>query len=675
MEEMWTARETGGYSCHDLARRNLQVTAERFLPDVMCACSPGHFGSGTNCSGCLQNTFNDQMDQSKCQACPEGGKAPAGSQALSACECPFGAPRIFENETMCLCDRSEALTDAQKCVSCSENHVVCSPGADRLATAPLKDGYIRLKEPSEEIFKCLDPKHCRNSRCVPGRTGPPSLCTACSPQYRESNKICVECKSVSSQQRFSVGLGCTATLVIMAAIAWTLRRHAPQRSPRSECLLQLITAQLMALLQLAQLWTVLGGLTPVDPAATVADAANVTDADDGAQGDALLGYLEALQFTTSEVQNFLALQCLYDGATVRSMFAIATPLVPLLLLIACGCVEVFSRGLGIRVGLKMLTVLFIGGASGSAQLLGCQRTDGAGTALKEFAFRPLFPHERCDEALWVDRIGWATAICYGLVIPCFLGFLFAKQNVVMRKVKTAVMHTTCDDGKVRVWLQGLESKQSFKDAMLSKRLAASAAACLAIDVKGSAVVELQKDAVIVTPTTNISRASEDLGVESFVFGSDVKEAEVLQRHMMAQMLIERSILEEETDRVMLGAKQLFCKYAKSENVWMEVCIKVAAAALVSVVAVDNLWLCVAITLGMALVIGLAQPFAQPQMNVLQSACFACLALAAVGFRHHMALARLALAVPFVLLVLQLRRPDSPEMLALRLQQETQFRGW
>jgi hypothetical protein len=37
---------------------------------------------------------------------------------------------------------------------------------------------------------------------------------------------------------------------------------------------------------------------------------------------------------------------LEDGATVRSMFAIATPLVPLLLLIACGCLELFSRGLG-----------------------------------------------------------------------------------------------------------------------------------------------------------------------------------------------------------------------------------------------------------------------------------------------------------------------------------------
>ena len=31
------------------------------------------------------------------------------------------------------------------------------------------------------------------------------------------------------------------------------------------------------------------------------------------RGDPLLGYLAALQFTSSEVQNFLALQCLYDA--------------------------------------------------------------------------------------------------------------------------------------------------------------------------------------------------------------------------------------------------------------------------------------------------------------------------------------------------------------------------
>ena len=36
---------------------------------------------------------------------------------------------------------------------------------------------------------------------------------------------------------------------------------------------------------------------------------------------------------------------------------------------------------------------------------------------------------------------------------------------------------------------------AIQDGTLSKRLAASAAACVAVDVKGRAVVELQKDAV------------------------------------------------------------------------------------------------------------------------------------------------------------------------------------
>ena len=40
------------------------------------------------------------------------------------------------------------------------------------------------------------------------------------------------------------------------------------------------------------------------------------------------------------------------------------------------------------------------------------------------------------------------------------------------------------------------SRQDATDATLSKRLVASAAACVAVDVKGRAVVELEKDAVI-----------------------------------------------------------------------------------------------------------------------------------------------------------------------------------
>ena len=46
MEEMWTPRETGGYSCHDLVRPNIRVTPERFLPQLMCACGPGHLWFG-----------------------------------------------------------------------------------------------------------------------------------------------------------------------------------------------------------------------------------------------------------------------------------------------------------------------------------------------------------------------------------------------------------------------------------------------------------------------------------------------------------------------------------------------------------------------------------------------------------------------------------------------------
>ena len=51
----------------------------------------------------------------------------------------------------------------------------------------------------------------------------------------------------------------------------------PQPSPRTECLLQLVMAQLAALLQLAQLWTVLGGLTSAAPA----DPVSIADTDDG----------------------------------------------------------------------------------------------------------------------------------------------------------------------------------------------------------------------------------------------------------------------------------------------------------------------------------------------------------------------------------------------------------
>ena len=49
---------------------------------------------------------------------------------------------------------------------------------------------------------------------------------------------------------------------------------------------------------------------------------------------------------------------------------------------------------------------------------------------------------------------------------------------------------------------------------------------------------------------------------------------------------------------------------------------------------DGLWLSIAVTLGMALVTGLVQPFAQPQANTLQSFGFAS-ALAIFSTKHRL----------------------------------------
>ena len=40
-------------------------------------------------------------------------------------------------------------------------------------------------------------------------------------------------------------------------------------------------------------------------------------------------------------------------------------------------------------------------------------------------------------------------------------------------------------------------------------------------------------------------------------------------------------------------------------------------------SIDGFWLSGAILLGMALVVGIARPFVRPQVNALQTTCFAC----------------------------------------------------
>eukprot|EP00439_Symbiodinium_sp_Y106_P041875 s6746_g5.t1 len=94
------------------------------------------------------------------------------------------------------------------------------------------------------------------------------------------------------------------------------------------------------LLQLAQLWVLLARLT------SAREAQEVLQEELNMDRDPLLSYIEILQFTGAELQSFLDFQCRYDGATVRGIFALATPLLPLLVLVACACLELRNLGMG-----------------------------------------------------------------------------------------------------------------------------------------------------------------------------------------------------------------------------------------------------------------------------------------------------------------------------------------
>ncbi|CAE7745200.1 MIK2 [Symbiodinium sp. CCMP2592] len=694
MQESRRTLHAAGYACADFALHALRVTPDLFLPQYMCKCQPGHFGKGANCKDCPANTFADDEDQPKCEECPANSTSVNGSAALTACDCSYGKPRGDPGNRSCQCGVHTAQLGGF-CVPCSKLHIDCPEHGSIAADAPVEEGYARISG-SLQVFRCLEAERCTpftDSGCAAGYSGP--LCVECAPNYHSFNfgKLCDKCQSLRQQSVVLVFVVSSATLALVGAFvaaAWLLRSYVPKPGLGMECAAQLLVSQGAVLLQLAQLWVLLARLTSAREAQEVLQevvAANVTDdiptpEELNMDRDPLLSYIEILQFTGSELQSFLDFQCRYDGATVRGIFALATPLLPLLVLVACACLELRNLGMGIQLALRALTVLFVGGASGAVRLLGCQRADGEGTWIPdELAFRPLFPWLRCSKeiaaAAWVDRIGWSTTAVYGGAVPCFLAFLFFKQHRTMRQCKTFfVVSANQESGSIHLELTACAKSEHFEEGLLARRLLGAAAAHLAVQRPGEALVELHENAVIVTPQHGISDEEKSGGfssisAESFIMESDIKDT-VLTRNYMMQMLTERSVLEEiQSDRMLIGAKQLLCKYAYCGGVWMEVALKLSSACLVSVVSSrDGLWLSVAITFGMAVIVGSVRPFAQPQVNTLQSFSFCCLALAAVGFAHRWtSLTHLTLLAPVVLTALQLLRPDSPEVLALRLQQE------
>eukprot|EP00439_Symbiodinium_sp_Y106_P055427 s2338_g7.t1 len=667
--------ENAGYACIDLAASNLRVTPDRFLPEQMCACRPGHRGFGINCSSCPSNTFSDTENQAKCNACPQHSSAPPAASSLQACECTFGIAKGEKTNASCQCEAHTALLKG-RCEVCSKLHLRCPEPGATASTAKAAPNFARLAPHAEEVFKCLDAGRCTDaaeSGCTDGYDGP--LCLECAIGYRASKQHCVPCQGALGAQTKAFALVFMAgalLLAVFAGIGFLFRTRAAHLGPSlGECR-RLLTAQAPVLLQLAQLWVVLAQL------ARTAPMHEELQAEAGHRGDWFFSYVEVSQLTPAELQNFLALQCRFHGPSVRWFFALATPLLPLLVLASCTCLEICTHGTGIRVALKVLTLLYVGGASGAFRFQACQRLDGEGRTIPEhLAFRPLFPHLLCaddsGEAFLVDLVGGITCVAYGIVIPCCFAVLFAKQHVIMQPSK--IFFIACDDGsqgKVHLRLEFCEKSATFQESKTANLLVAAAAAHVAVHIRGNAAVELHKDEVIVTSLQGDSTQHHTVSAESLILPMTQKHTNILNRNAMMRMLTERILLEEaESDRIMRGAKRLLCKYASCRNVRMEVVLKLASMALVSVVtARDGPWLSVAICLAVALVIGVARPYAKPQVNTLQSFSFSCLSVAALGFSHRFVqVARLALVAPLLLVVVQLLRPDSAEGLALRLQEE------
>lgn len=277
----------------------------------------------------------------------------------------------------------------------------------------------------------------------------------------------------------------------------------------------------------------------------------------------------------------------------------------------------------------------------------------------------------------------------------FLLMVMARQHLALQESRLLV--ATADIGKhnraLRIERLRRTSEETpepttelgagLKDDVLARRLLAAAAVHMAVEMRGSKVqVELKKDLAMVT-VTPLNAASDEDQADSAVDVSEMLASMVVVQENLAalrsrtvmQMLTERSMLQDEvSDRVVLGAKQLLTKYAMCQHVWMEVALKLVAVALVSVVSADigvtGLYLALALTLGMAAVIAMVHPYSQPQLNDVQCLCFVSLALSAAGFHYGVPwISRLGLGAPFLLLSVQVFKPDSVEALALRLYEE------
>ncbi|CAE7293660.1 RCH2, partial [Symbiodinium pilosum] len=442
----------------------------------------------------------------------------------------------------------------------------------------------------------------------------------------------------------------------------------------------LLAAQGPLLLQLFQLWGLLVSLRQVQGTGT----------NDKEPADSNIPwveeYIQWLQFTAQGFRDATSLECWLGARTANSLTALVGPCVPLALLALCMVPEVVSHGTGVSMALKLLTLLYIGGASNCAALMRCQNVDGGREPLGDFAFRAVLPDLKCqDPAPLADGIAWICAFCYGLLIPGFLAYLMFKQHMALAPSRRFLTPAKSVGGVIEVWVLPVEESESLQgqdanDEMKTRSLLAAAVAHICICFTGSVRVELRDERLILKSGQEKHEPERlDLDASSLVWKAlqSKSDADLRRCQALARMLMERYVLEDvaSSDRVVAGAKELFVKYAACQNVWFEIAMRIVAVALVAVIGSENgLEFVLGFTLCTAIAVGTFRPFRQHQVNDLQCVCFLCLAIAATGFSKGWLLTpRIALGVPCVVAFIQAFWPDGREALAVRLFKDAETR--
>ncbi|CAE7255993.1 GSO1 [Symbiodinium sp. CCMP2592] len=589
---------------------------------------------------------------------------------------------LKQRPAYCQCEEMKAFYK-NGCEDCSKLHLDCQQHGLEASSAPPQVGYARLEAEAPSTFRCLEPAEdrCNVSAngtalgCAAGYEGP--LCVACSWGYRSRAGACTPCEVGSDERTRWKYLrwvaGATTVVAVMGASFFLWRRNRslpaePAEPTRWSVMQPLLVAQGLVLLQLFQLWGLLVALHLRPEGRQRPDDLWAEE------------YVLWLQLTASGFRDATSLECWF-GRTANSVMAQVGPCVPVVLLALCMLPEAVSHGSGVSMALKVLSLLYIGGASSCASLMRCQHVDGGKNWLGEnYAFRTAMPEIKCSQPARVaDGIALLCAVCYGLLIPSLLAYLMFKQHQVLAPSRRFVSHAMEKAGSFTVWVLPVQSKsltgEEKKDEMKTPSLLAVAVARSCIYFSGSVRIQLHDECLILQAVQQEDERQIDLDANSLLWKALQSKADADLRRCQAleRMLQERHVIEEvaSSDRVVAGAKELFTKYVACQNLWFEIAMKIVAVALVAVVRGESgLELTLGVTLCTAVALGTLRPYRQHQVNDLQCFCFFCLAVAAVGFSQGwVRLSHAALLAPCAMAGAQVLRPDGPEALALRLFQD------